>query len=93
MSYITFLVRPSDHDHFEMALSGLPVKALSHLTPFFTQCLFTEWLTIARQHLYDSGTKGAKKKCTTEVHLGSIFKNYVPISQETQKPSIIQANR
>ena len=61
MSYITFLVRPSDNDHFEMAPSGLRVKALSHLTPYFTLCLFTEWLPIARQHLYDREAKGAKK--------------------------------
>jgi hypothetical protein len=67
-----FLIKITDDDHVSMALLGLRVKALFHLSPCFTHGLFTEWLAIAGQHLYDKVAKGAKKNCTTEVHLSSI---------------------
>ena len=54
-----FLVRLKADDHVSMALFGLRAKALFHLSPRFT-IVFTEWLAIERQNLYDTGAKGAK---------------------------------
>jgi hypothetical protein len=58
-----------------------------------SHCVFSLNGLRLRGNIHMTQGRREPKNCTTEVHLSSIFKTYVPISQETQKPSITQANR